>query len=95
MALEIMNLPGTDIMAPVVFCDHCGVQIIIGEPANVEYLWAFKEQRTPYLKFVHKACSHEFRRLHPDYPLDKLMWMWVDFADWLNQLSFNTQGPTE
>ncbi len=95
MGLEIMLVPGTNTMAPVVFCDHCGVQIIIGEPANVEYLWAFKEKRTPYLKFVHKACSHAFRKAHPDYPLDKQMWMWVDFSDWLSQLAFNTEGPTE
>jgi len=91
MGLELMQVQGTNRIAPVVFCDHCGERIVAGEPANVEYLWAAKEKRTPYLKFVHKACSHAFRKLHPDYPLDKTMWMWVDFTDWLDQLQHNTE----
>lgn len=89
MAIEIMNVGGSDLMAPVIYCDYCGERITDAAQANVEYLWAIKEQRTPYVKFLHRRCSTPFRLTHRDYPADGTLWLWERMTDWLDQLEYN------
>jgi hypothetical protein len=89
MPIEIVGVDGANMNAPVIFCDHCGERITDAATANIEYLWATKEKRTPYLFFLHKACDKVWRQGRQDHPLDGVYWHWVDLAAFLDELAHN------
>jgi creatinine amidohydrolase/Fe(II)-dependent formamide hydrolase-like protein len=53
----------------VVFCDHCGEEVLSEEPANAEY----EDMDGMPVYFLHKECSLPFRK-------NKMPMVWDEFV---------------
>jgi hypothetical protein len=74
MAIQILNKDGKDY--PMIYCDHCHLEIDNAEMGNA--IWLSDASKEEGFRFdvghVHKECDDEFQRSHP--APDGRLWHW-------------------